>query len=159
MLKGGIPGHTRAMRPTPTSRPDDRAGALLTVDLAALVENWRLLKRQVTDPACNVGAVVKADAYGLGAEPVAKALRDAGCSTFFVAHLDEGVAVRAAAGDGPRIVVMHGPNKGTERDFAAYRLAPVLNSPAQIDRWRSFAATNDVLMESLVHVDTGSTLR
>ncbi len=143
------------MRPTPTSRPDDRAGALLTVDLAALVENWRLLKRQVPDPACNVGAVVKADAYGLGAEPVAKALKEAGCTTFFVAHLDEGVTVRAAVGDGPRVVVMHGPNKGTERDFAAYRLVPVLNSPAQIDRWRTFAATNDVLMESLVHVDTG----
>jgi alanine racemase len=143
------------MRPTPTTRPDDRAGALLTVDLAAIVENWRLLKRQVTDPACNVGAVVKADAYGLGADPVAKALKDAGCTTFFVAHLDEGVTVRAAVGDGPRVIVMHGPNKGTERDFAAYRLVPVLNSPAQIDRWRTFAATNDVLMESLVHVDTG----
>lgn len=143
------------MRPTPTSRPDDRAGALLTVDLAALVENWRLLKRQVPNPACNVGAVVKADAYGLGAEPVVKALKNAGCTTFFVAHLDEGVTVRAAVGEAPRVVVMHGPNKGTERDFAAYRLVPVLNSPAQIDRWRMFAATNDVLIESLVHVDTG----
>src|SRR5688572_2587848 len=122
------------MRATPTTRPDDRAGAILTVDLAAIVENWRILKRQVTDPACDVGAVVKADAYGLGAEPVAKALKDAGCSTFYVAHLDEGLTVRAALGDAPRIVVMHGPNRGTERDFAAYRLVPVLNSPAQIAR-------------------------
>jgi alanine racemase len=143
------------MRPSPTSRPDDRAGALLTVDLAALVENWRLLKRQVTDPACDVGAVVKADAYGLGADPVVKALKAAGCATFYVAHLDEGLAVREALGDGPRVVVMHGPNKGTERDFAAHRLVPVLNSPAQIERWRGFAQTNDVLMESLVHIDTG----
>jgi alanine racemase len=143
------------MRVTPTTRPHDRAGALLTVDLAAIVENWRILKRQVTDPACDVGAVVKADAYGLGAEPVAKALKDAGCGTFYVAHLDEGLTVRAALGDAPRIVVMHGPNKGTERDFAAHRLVPVLNSPAQLARWRGFAQTNDVLMESLVHVDTG----
>lgn len=143
------------MRATPTTRPDERAGALLTVDLAALVENWRILKREVRDPACDVGAVVKADAYGLGAEPVARALKDAGCKTFYVAHLDEGVTVRGAVGDAPRVVVMHGPNKGTERDFAAFRLVPVLNSPAQIERWRVFAQTNDVLMESIVHVDTG----
>jgi alanine racemase len=52
-------------------------------------------------------------------------------------------------------VVMHGPNKGTERDFAAFGLVPVLNSPAQIARWRAFAEAGDVLMESLVHIDTG----
>ncbi|MCA0202118.1 MAG: alanine racemase [Proteobacteria bacterium] len=143
------------MRSTPvSSSPGDRAGAFLTVDLAAIVENWRLLKRQV-GPACEMGAVVKADAYGTGVAPVGKALKDAGCTTFFVAHLDEGLTLRAAIGDGPRIVVMHGPNKGTERDFAAFRLVPVLNSPAQIERWRGFAQSNDVLMESLVHIDTG----
>ncbi|MGE4064274.1 MAG: alanine racemase [Rhodospirillaceae bacterium] len=143
------------MRATPTTRPEDRAGALLTVDLAALVENWRILKRQVADPACDVGAVVKADAYGVGAEQAARALKEAGCTTFYVAHLDEGVIVRSAVGEAPRVVVMHGPNKGTERDFAAFRLVPVLNSPAQIERWRSFAQANDILMESLVHIDTG----
>ncbi len=137
-----------------SSSPAERAGAYLTVDLAALVENWRLLKRQV-GTGCEMGAVVKADAYGTGVEPVGKALRDAGCATFFVAHLDEGLTLRTAVGDAPRIVVMHGPNKGTERDFAAYRLVPVLNSPAQIERWRGFAQTNDVLMESIVHIDTG----
>lgn len=143
------------MRVTPTTRQDERAGAILTVDLAAIVENWRILKRQVADPACVVGAVVKADAYGLGAEPVARSLRDAGCGTFFVAHLDEGLALRTSLGEGPRIVVMHGPNKGTERDFAAFKLVPVLNSPGQIAQWRAFAETNDILMESLVHIDTG----
>jgi alanine racemase len=142
------------MRSTPVSTPGDRAGAFLTVDLAAITANWRLLKSKV-GPTCEMGAVVKADAYGTGAEPVGKALRDAGCTSFFVAHLDEGMTLRAAIGDGPRIVVMHGPNRGTERDFTAYRLVPVLNSPAQIERWRGFAQTNDVLMESLVHIDTG----
>ncbi|MCC6913147.1 MAG: alanine racemase [Rhodospirillaceae bacterium] len=146
------------MRSTPVSSAvssqGDRAGAFLTVDLAAIAENWRLLKRQV-GPNCEMGAVVKADAYGTGVESVGKALRDAGCKTFFVAHVDEGITLRAAIGDAPRIVVMHGPNKGTERDFAAFGLVPVLNSPAQIERWRGFARTNDVLMESLVHIDTG----
>lgn len=142
------------MRSAPTSRPDDRAGALLTVDLAAVAENWRLLKRRV-DGTCDMGAVVKADAYGLGLEQVARTLKDAGCNTFYVAHLDEGLALRGILGATPRIVVMHGPNKGTERDFAAFHLAPVLSTPGQIARWRSFAEANDVLMESLVQIDTG----
>ena len=142
------------MRPIPTTSPDQRAGALLTVDLAAIVENWRLLTRKAA-PTCDVGAVVKADAYGLGLAPIATALKAAGCKTFYVAHVDEGIAAREALGEGPRIVVLHGPNKGTERDFAAFKLAPVLNSPEQIARWRVFAQTNDVLMESLVQIDTG----
>jgi len=138
-----------------SSRPEDRSGAVLTVDLAALAENWRLLKRRA-NPACDVGAVVKANAYGLGLEPVARTLSAAGCATFYVAHLDEGLALRGILGNtSARIVVMHGPNPGTERDFAANRLIPVLNTPGQIKSWRGFAQTNDVLMESLVHVDTG----
>lgn len=152
------------MASPPSSRPEaraqassqDRAGAFLTVDLAALIENWRLLKRR-TAPACDVGAVVKADAYGLGLDPVAKALRAAGCATFYVAHLDEGIAVRASLAGGPatRVVVMHGPNPGTESDFVAHGLIPVLSTPRQIKTWREFAARHDVLMESLVQVDTG----
>jgi alanine racemase len=137
-----------------TSRPEDRAGNILTVDLAALAENWRVLKRRA-DSRCDVGAVVKADAYGLGLEPVAQTLRAAGCTTFYVAHLDEGLALRPVVGPGPRIVVMHGPNRGTERDFAAHRLVPALSTPGQIAAWRAFAIANDVLMESLIQIDTG----
>ena len=143
---------------TLSSRPEDRSGALLTVDLAALAENWRILKRRA-DARCDMGAVVKADAYGLGLEPVVRTLHAAGCTTFYVAHLDEGLALRPILGPhlGPnvRVIVMHGPNPGTERDFAAHKLIPVLSTPAQIKAWRGFAQTNDVLMESLVQIDTG----
>jgi alanine racemase len=137
------------------SSPEDRAGALLTVDLAALVENWRRLKKKA-GRGCDVGAVVKADAYGLGMIPVARALKDAGCATFYVAHLDEGVTLRAALGPAPRIVGMHGPTAGrSERDFAAHRIIPVLSTPQQIRAWRAFAGANDVLMDSFVQIDTG----
>jgi alanine racemase len=140
------------------SRPEDRTGAVLTIDLAALAENWRLLKRRA-GPTCDTGAVVKADAYGLGLEPVAKTLKAAGCATFYVAHIDEGLALRAILGPGsigsPRIVVMHGPTPGTEHDFAAHGLIPVLSTPLQIKAWRGFAQTHDVLMETLIQVDTG----
>jgi alanine racemase len=142
------------MTPALTSSSDTRAGAVLTVDLAALVENWRTLKRKL-DPRCDLGAVVKADAYGLGLEPVARALQGAGCATFYVAHLDEGLALRLVVGPSARVVVMHGPNPGAERDFAAHNLIPVLSSPGQLAAWGTFAQTNDVLMDSIVQVDTG----
>ncbi|MHB1204400.1 MAG: alanine racemase [Rhodospirillaceae bacterium] len=131
----------------------DRAGAVLSVDLAALVENWRLLKSRCA--AKDTGAVIKADAYGIGAVQAANALKSAGCATFYVAHIDEGIAVRATVGAGPRVIVMHGPNPRTEPDFAAHGLIPVLNTPQQIAGWRKYTESADILSECLVHVDTG----
>jgi hypothetical protein len=62
----------------------DQAGAVLCIDLGAIVANWRLLRRRVTLSEC--AAVVKADAYGLGAAEVAPALLAAGCRHFFRRH-------------------------------------------------------------------------
>ena len=67
--------------------------AILTVDLDALAANWRFLAGRVRGAEC--AGVVKADAYGLGLAPVAKALWVEGCRTFFVAHLGEGENLRA----------------------------------------------------------------
>ncbi len=132
----------------------ERAGAVLTIDLAAICENWRLLKRKLCQ-GCDCGAVVTADAYGLGADQVSLALAGAGCETFYVAHLDEGIALRKTLGQSPRIIVMHGVNPGLERDLFAHGLIPVLNTPEQILSWRRFAEDADVLQETVIQVDTG----
>jgi alanine racemase len=112
-----------------------RAGAVLDIDLGAIVANWRLLAERAAPGAC--AAVVKANAYGLGAAPVARALRAAGCRLFFVATLDEGIALRRALGDGPEIAVLNGPLPGTAAEFPAHGLIPVLNHPGQIEEWAS----------------------
>jgi alanine racemase len=143
---------TAAMKPAEPSASAKSAGAILTVDLAAVVANWRLLKARVRG---DCGAVVKADAYGVGLAPVARALKAAGCANFYVAHFDEGFAAREALGPTPRIVVMHGLNPGTEPEAARARLVPVLNAPAQIKRWADFCRADDFLGECIVHVDTG----
>src|SRR5437879_11648116 len=70
------------------------ATGVLTVDLDAIVANWRKLEKTAVPAEC--AGVVKADAYGCGAEQVARALANAGCKTFFVATLDEARVVRAA---------------------------------------------------------------
>src|SRR5919205_3565380 len=75
--------------------PEAEAGGILTIDLDGIVANWRALARRAGRADC--AAVVKADAYGCGAEPVARALSAAGCRTFFVAHLQEGRVLRRVA--------------------------------------------------------------
>jgi alanine racemase len=128
------------MFPTPT----------LTVDLSAITANWNLLKSTFTGD--ETAAVVKADAYGLGMEPVATALERAGCHTFFVATLEEAVTLRAALPD-VRILVFHGVQKGEEFAFVAHRIIPVLNSAEQIARWKLIAAEH-VHAVSALHIDT-----
>src|SRR3982074_373787 len=70
------------------------ATGVLTVDLDAIVANWRKLEKTAVPAEC--AGVIKADAYGCGVEAVAQALAGAGCKTFFVASLDEARAARAA---------------------------------------------------------------
>ena len=122
----------------------------LTISLPAIVANWKLLRSNFTGEEC--GAVVKADAYGLGMVPVAIALAEAGCHTFFVATLEEGLSLREALPD-VRILVFHGVQAGEEFAFAAHRLIPVLNSEAQITRWKPIAAEH-VHAVSALHIDT-----
>jgi alanine racemase len=124
------------------------AASLLEIDLGAVVANWRALRGRVAPAEC--AAVVKADAYGLGAAPVAKALAAAGCRTFFVAHLDEAIAVRRAAPDA-EIAVLNGVMAGTEEVFAEHRLIPVLNDLGQVERWQRSAEARPAIL----HIDTG----
>ncbi len=115
--------------------PASRAGAVLEIDLGAVAANWRLLAERAAPAAC--AAVVKANGYGLGAEPVARALAASGVRLFFVATLDEGIALRQALGDAPksRSPILNGPFPGTASEFVAHDLIPVLNHPGQIAEW------------------------
>ena len=108
------------------------ARALLTIDLDALAANWRALAR--ASGAAQAGAVVKADAYGLGLAPVATTLAEAGARVFFVALAEEGAELRQALGPGPEIHVFSGHMAGDAALIAAHDLIPLLNSPQQVAR-------------------------
>ena len=131
--------------------PSDHAGAVLTIDLGAVARNYRTLCRRLQGVRC--AAVVKADAYGLGAAEVTPALARAGCDYFFVATLDEGVALRGLLPDAA-IAVLNGTLAGTEAAFAEHRLLPVLNDLGQIERWAALAKRRGGL-DAVVHADTG----
>lgn len=108
------------------------ATGTLSIDLSAIVANWRAM--DALAPDAETGAVVKADGYGLGAGPVAKALAAAGARTFFVAAAEEGVAVRKAVGAKPSVSVMSGHMAGDTAVIRDARLTPMLNSPEQVER-------------------------
>ncbi|MBV9555390.1 MAG: alanine racemase, partial [Alphaproteobacteria bacterium] len=96
---------------------------------------------------------VKANGYGLGAAPVAQVLAAAGCRRFFVATLDEGIALRAALGPAPEIAVFNGPPPGSAAEFVEAHLTPVLNTLDQLEEWASLPAERRP--PAMIHVETG----
>ncbi|WP_043361106.1 alanine racemase [Belnapia sp. F-4-1] len=122
---------------------------VLVIDLGAVAANWRQLAAAAPGA---VGAAVKADGYGLGAVPVARALLAAGCRHFFVAHLSEGVAVREAVGPGPMVAVLNGFPPGIA---GAEGLVPVLNGLPDVAAWTAAARQAGRALPALLHVDTG----
>ena len=120
----------------------ERAGAVLEIDLAAIVANWRFLRAM--HPSGPVAGVVKADGYGLGARRVAQALYTAGCRHFFVALLDEALEIRTLVSDA-MLAVLGGLIAGTEADYLAHDIVPVLGSLAEIDDWATMARRTGAL--------------
>ncbi|MBA85481.1 alanine racemase [Thalassobius sp. S69A] len=107
--------------------------ATLTIDLAALVANWRALDG-LTGSGVETAAVVKANGYGLGAGRVARSLAHAGARRFFVAVAEEAAAVREALGPGPEICVFSGHMSGDTDMIHDLQLVPMLNSIDQMLR-------------------------
>jgi alanine racemase len=124
----------------------ETAQAVLEVDLPGIVDNWQTLRRH--HPSGPVAGVIKANGYGLGAQPIATALYAAGCRHFFVAYLDEALAVRDVL-PGAMLAVLSGPLPGTEDAYVQHDLTPVLGSLDEIERWRGRGR------DAILHLDTG----
>ena len=140
-------------------------GGTLTVDLGAIAANYRLLADRVrtsdAEAAVVCAAVVKADAYGLGADRVAPTLAAAGCRVFFVATLSEAVDLRTLFRDAGiadnriEVFVLNGAPPDTAAEVTAHRLVPVLNSLPQMDAWATIGRDRGIAVPAAVHVDTG----
>ena len=105
--------------------------ACLTIDLNAVRANWRALDG-MSDPGVETAAVIKANAYGLGAAEVGKKLAAEGVESFFVALPEEGVALRRTLGDKPTIYVFSGHLKSDTDLILEGQLTPFLNAPEQV---------------------------
>lgn len=130
------------------------AGGLLTIDLHAIRSNWQFLSSRLSSSSI-CAAVVKADAYGLGAIKVAPALAKAGCKHFFVAHIHEAFLLKPHLPIDAFLYVLHGPPPGTEKDMADNGLIPVLNTLSQVYGWASLARVTNKSLPAILQFDTG----
>ncbi|MCH2037180.1 MAG: alanine racemase [Rickettsiales bacterium] len=125
----------------------------LTIDLDAILSNYLLLKNKVHPLVC--AAVVKANAYGLGASQVASVLSSAGCHNFFVAHLDEALSLRKTLTDDQNIYVFNGIREGQHDTFLYYNITPVLNTKNELALWQKEGFKAGKRAPCVVHIDTG----
>ena len=151
MPPGAAPSARFPLDPAPAPvKTRGMASATLTIDLDAIAANWRALDA-MSDQGTQTAAVVKADAYGLGAPRVARALAAAGARRFFVASAEEGATLRQTLGPGPQIAVLAGHAPGDTEMIGDLDLTPMLASIDQVTRH----------LESLpghpfgIHLDTG----
>ena len=136
----------------PDSGPD-YAAATLTINLDAIMANYRQLSETLTGR--HVAAAVKANAYGTGQACTAPALFKAGCRIYFVAVLAEAVELREILGPEPEIYVLAGVNTAEIPTFIDHDLRPVLNHLGQIDDWSGAAKSDENSRPAALHVDTG----
>jgi alanine racemase len=135
---------------SPAIPPDARA--VLTINLDAVRSNWSMLAERAGRATC--AAVIKADAYGLGIDQLATALRNQGCDTFFVATLAEARRVRYAQ-PGVAIYVLDGLLPGVAPFYAGFDLRPCLSSLAEIEEWAAYCQATGRRLKAAIHIDTG----
>ena len=136
------------MTSTATSSP-----TYATIDLAALAHNLSQIKRYLS-PACEIMAVVKANAYGHGAVATAQALARQGIGRFAVASLDEGIALRQA-GLSASIVVLGALLEDQVPDLLAHRLTPVVSDGNILPALAKAARSHPVPYPIHLKVETG----
>jgi alanine racemase len=129
--------------------------SVLTISTPNLIHNYRAVKHYVGDQV-NVAAMLKCNAYGLGAEAVTAALLKSGCKDLYVASLAEALSLRQKASEA-NIYVLYGLADGQAEKFERHNLIPVLNNFHQLNLLETFARQADKKMKCCVHIDTGMT--
>src|SRR3954452_10063051 len=129
------------------------ATGVLTVDLDAIVANWRKLEKTAVPAEC--AGVVKANAYGCGAEPGSRALSNAGSKSFFVATLDEARVVRAAVPASAAVYVLDGFFQNSGDAYARIDCRPVIGDLNELAEWDVFCRRAGWNGGAAIHIDTG----
>ena len=127
----------------------------IVIDLGAIRSNFRGLKRQLV-VGSELAAVVKANAYGLGVERVVPVLADEGCRIFFVATVNEALAVRCVSKHST-IYVLNGITEFRDWEFYSrdLNIRPILNDLNQVDQWLEVQRVGDLAVG--IQLDTGMT--
>lgn len=130
-----------------------RATGLIQVDLDCVVHNYRVMQAK-THAMTQIAPVLKANAYALGLKETAYILNREGVSSFFVATLEEAIALRSVSPKS-NIFVLGGYMPGTALEYLEYQLTPVLISPSQIQNWIALQHQENKKLSAVLHLDTG----
>ncbi|MGI4857985.1 MAG: alanine racemase [Janthinobacterium lividum] len=143
----------------------DAAGATITVNESAIRANIGMAKEQIRNAGsgATLSAVIKADAYGLGAPRFARLLREEGVKDLFVARTSEAVELRQsmraenpATGDDTAVFLLDGPPAQADMNYLIeHKITPVLNSLAQVAQWNEAGIRHNVKLPAILQFDTG----
>jgi len=126
----------------------------LEIDISKIRDNYKILSSicKTSEVAC----VIKANAYGLGADKISNALfHQEKCQNFFVASVNEAIDLRKNLGLGANIFVLNGVFRDEVDEFARHNLTPILNHLGQIELWTEFTKKIEKRLPSILHIDTG----
>ncbi|MCZ2204466.1 alanine racemase [Bartonella sp. A05] len=126
--------------------------AVATIDIGAIVDNYMTLAQRIAPIECS--AVVKANAYGMGADTVAPALYRAGCRTFFVAQIKEALQLKAILPPNAILALLNGFPLAAEEFVAQAGIVPVLNSWHAIESWQTLCQKKGKKFPAIVQIDT-----
>jgi alanine racemase len=126
---------------------------MLTINLDAIASNWRTLSKVTA--SSEVAAVIKANAYSVGAKAVAELLFQTGCRSFFVTTLDEALDIKSALPESADIYVLGGVREGDEKIFEREKFIPVIFSIDMLRRWKKYSIRQGANLKTAIKVDTG----
>ena len=129
---------------------------ILTINLTAIQSNWLYVSARLREGA-ECAAAVKANAYGVGALEVTKALYAVGCRYFYVVTLHEALELRNALPSEAVLYVLGGVPGGMDDVFLDLNLIPVLYSRLAIDHWLSFCKLRNQAVPCALKINTGMT--
>ncbi len=126
---------------------------ILTINLDAIASNWRFLSKLAA--SSEVAAVIKANAYSVGAKTVAEYLFQTGCRSFFVTTLEEAFDIKSVLPESAEIYILGGVRKGDETVFEREKFIPVIFSVEMLRRWKKYAYQQGSRLKTAIKVDTG----
>lgn len=122
------------------------------IDLGAIKRNYIHLRSKHKERLCS--AVVKADAYGLGLEPVSKSLFELGCQDFFVFSFQEGIRLRSIL-PLASIYVINTKVEDLKYFQKNAKLVPILSDIHQIEMWSLLCRKKEIHQDAIIQFDTG----
>lgn len=129
------------------------SGPHLTIDLKSICHNYLLIQELYKEST--IAAVVKSDSYKLGDFHIIKTLSNLGCKDFYVANIDEAIALRKNLQDNVNIYVLYGIERTKENLFNLYNLIPVLNSTEDVFNWTEYAKHQNKKLPAILKLNTG----